>query len=400
MKKFLALLLAMLMVFSLVACGGGKDTDDGSKNNNDSSSANNDSANDDNDTADDGAASSGDGDVTASDAGYPEDAVDHKARDEYKFVYAFTASSALTDSMMNSWALMKDQYNFTVTESTGEGDQEAFIQNLEVILAKGIDGLFLDCDPTIHTRCLEIVEEFDIPFICMFNTMTNSDGAAIAPALALNQYQSGYDAIDYYCQNYKEWWGDVDDSKVALLNLDWSTSPPLTQRCEGAADAFLNTFPNGSVITSDGVTIGHINAETGYDMASQNMAAHPEIEYWMIIGCVEDYVQGAARYVETLPTQDNVLITTVGSTLLPVEWDSGYEGAWKSCYAIADMAYAGPAACGLIALCDGRATVETLWADKRADGDFATVWIADSIIMTHDNYAGYMQSYNSKYVTE
>ncbi len=30
----------------------------------------------------------------------------------------------------------------------------------------------------------------------------------------------------------------------------------------------------------------------------------------------------------------------------------------------------------------------------------ATIWIADSMIMTYDNYAGYMQSYNDKYVTE
>ncbi len=381
MKKILALALAMLMALSLFACGAGG----GGGNEPGSNVASNDTPQE---------------DLVDSGAGFPTDDVDHKARDTYEFVYAFTASSALTDSMMNSWALMEDQYNFTVTESSGEGDQEAYMQNLEVVLGRGIDGVFLDCDPTIHTRCLELLEEFGTPFVCMFNPMTNDDGAAIAPALALDQYQSGYDAIQYYCEHYQEWWGEVDSSKVGLLNLDWTTSPPLTQRCEGAADAFLATFPEGQVVQADGVTIGNINAEVGYDLASQSIAAHPEIEYWMIIGCVEDYSQGAARYIETLPSQDNFLITTVGSTLLPTEWDSGYQGAWKSCYAIADMAYAGPAACGLIALVDGRATVETLWLDRRAEGDLATIWIADSMIMTYDNYAGYMQSYNSEYVTE
>jgi hypothetical protein len=119
------------------------------------------------------------------------------------------------------------------------------------------------------------------------------------------------------------------------------------------------------------VTIGHINSETGYELASQFISANPDVEYWIIIGCVEDYSQGAARFVETMSSQDKILITTVGSVILPIEWDSGYDGAWKSCYAIADMSYAGPAACGLIALADGRATFDTLWPERRAEGDLA-----------------------------
>ena len=104
MKKILALALAMLMALSIFACaaGGGGDSEPGSN------VASNDTPKE---------------DLVDSGAGYPTDDVDHKARDTYEFVYAFTASSALTDSMMNSWALMEDQYNFTVTESSGEGDQ-------------------------------------------------------------------------------------------------------------------------------------------------------------------------------------------------------------------------------------------------------------------------------------
>lgn len=404
MKKILALVLVLVMALSLMACGeksDGKDDDSNASttpatSNNDNENTGNDDANTPNNDGDNGGNT-----VSASSVGYVTDDVDHSARDTYKFVYCFTASSALTDSMMNAWAKMKDQYNFTVEEVTGEGDSEAYVQNLEVVADCGdVDGFFIDCNPVIANRVIELLDEFKIPFVCMFNPMVNDDGAAIAPALALDQYQSGYDAVQYYCDNYKEYWGDIGNAKVGLLNLDWSTSEPLHDRCVGATDAFLKTFPDGKVVDGDGVTVGNINSECGYDLASQLMSSNSDVEYWIVIGCVEDYTQGCARYIETTTFEDKCLLTTVGSTLLPTEWDSGYEGAWHSCYAIADMSYAGPAACGLIALVDGRATVETLWADRRADGDLATIWIADSMIMTHDNYAGFMQSVDAQYVTK
>lgn len=407
MKKIIAMLLIVLFIFGLVACGSSSDTPapaddkgdsaqpaDGGESSSDTSTP----ADEPEDSTVPAEEDGQDAEPAAGTAGYYYDEVDHHARDEYHFVYQFTASSALTDSMMNAWALMKDKYNFTVTESTGEGDQEAYVQGLEVVLDKGVDGIFLDCDPTISSRVLEILSEYDTPYVCMFNDIRNDDGAVVAPCLGLMQYQSGFDAVQYYVDSYKEYWGDVElTDNIGLLNLDWSTSPPLHDRCVGATDAFLAKWPQGKVVEGDGVTIGHINSETGYELASQFISANPDVEYWIIIGCVEDYSQGAARFVETMPSQDKVLITTVGSVILPIEWDSGYDGAWKSCYAIADMSYAGPAACGLIALADGRATFETLWPERRAEGDLATLWIADSIIMTHDNYAGYMQSVNDTY---
>lgn len=401
LSKILALVLALVMMLSLVACGGNsnKPANDAADDtaNDSANTESTDNTADDSDTADNSGDSAASGTV-----GYVTDDVDNSARDKYHFVYCFTASSALTDSMMNSWKKMENRWNFDVEEMSGEGDSEAYVQGLEVVADRGdVDGFFIDCNPILANRVIELLDDFGIPYVCMFNPFVDDDGHAIAPALALDQYQAGYDSVDYYCQNYGMYWGDdfdVNSDKIGCLSLDWSTSQPLTDRCRGSEEAFLKTFPNGKIVVADGVTAGHINAETGYDLTSQLMTANTDIEYWIVNACVEDYAQGAARFVETLPSQDNILITTVGSTILPGEWDSGYDGAFKSCYAIADMAYAGPAACGLIALVDGRATFDTLWAERRADGDKATIWIADSIIMTKDNYAGYMSSYDEIYM--
>jgi ABC-type sugar transport system substrate-binding protein len=303
--------------------------------------------------------------------------------------------------MMNAWEVLGGVYNFKVDRMSGEGDMEAYVQGLEVLADRGgVDGFFLDADPTIHNRVYELLEEFELPYVCMFNPITDGSGAALAPTLALDQYQSGYDSVAWLIEHYTDYWGDsVDTGEIGLINLDWSTSPPLHDRCVGATDAFTDGFPgNGNIFDGDGVTLGNINNEVGYNLTSQIVTAHTEVKYWMVDACVEDFAQGAARAAETLGRDESTfLITDVGSVMLAIDWDAGYEGSWISCYAISDYAYAGPAALGLIALVDGRATVETLWPERRAPGDKATVWIAESSIVTKDTYKEYLTSIDGKY---
>lgn len=385
MKKVLALLLAIMMVFALFACGGTTtDADTGSDASADTGSGS-DAGSD--AGADTDADTGDDADTLDYLPGYYDDPVDHFARDEYEFTYCFTGASALTDSTMAAWARMASKYNFKVSEMCSDGDGEAYVQGIEVAVNRGVDGLFVDCDPTIANRVYELLEELEIPYVCLYNNFTDDNGNTIAPCVMLDNYDAGDKSIAWCVENCT--WGDVDSSKVGLLNLGWSTSPTFVLRNQGAADTFLAHYPEGTVIEADGVTAGNLDATGGYDLTSQFMSANPQIEYWFIFACFEGYAQGAARYVETLPSQDNVMICNSGSNLLPVEFESGYQGAWKVCYAVADIAYAGPAACGLIALCDGRAEQLTLWQELRADGDIATRFVAPAVMVNIENYAGF-----------
>ena len=368
MKKFFALLLALIMALALVACGGDESSDgDGGNSNSNNSST---------------------GDVTTDGrVGYYDDDVDHHARDTYDFTYCFGTTNALNDSVLAALDRMSSKYNFTISEMSSESDGEAFIQGIEVASNRGTDGFLIDCDPTISNRAYELLEELEIPYVVLFTPFTDDDGHNLAPCVMLDQQRSGYDSVSWYGERYAEYWGEIDDSKVALLNLNYSTNPALDERIVGSTAAFKEYFPNGKIIDADGVTVGTLDAEGGYNITSQFMSANPNVEYWIIFACIEDYAQGAARYVETTQNPDNVLITCSGSNILPLEFESGYEGSWKVCYAVSDISYAGPAICGLIAMCDGRATADTLWSDMRAEGDLAAQYVADPIMVTIDNYA-------------
>lgn len=320
-------------------------------------------------------------------AGYYDDDVDHFARDAYEFAYCYTASSALTDAYIQAWERMMPKYNFTLRQVTGEGNQEDYVQNLEVALDDGVDGLILDCDPTINSRVYEIVQDFDTPHVAILNPFTDADGHNLIPCVMLDNYSAGYDSVVYYAESYKDYWGDVElTNNIGLLNMGWSTSPPFVDRINGSADAFAEYFPDGKIVEADGVTAGTLNSETGYDLASQFINANPEIEYWIVFACLEDYAQGAARFTETTGKADNFLIINVGNQLLPLEFAAGYEGNWHASYGVPNVAYAGPALCGLIAIADGRATQDSLWKDQRAEGDICTALYAEPVMVTIDNY--------------
>ena len=120
----------------------------------------------------------------------------------------------------------------------------------------------------------------------------------------------------------------------------------------------------------------------------------------MFSACVEYYSQGAARAAEDLGMNDNMLISTVGSPMFIEEVENGYEGAWKCCICINNYAYATPIILGLRAICDGRATEESLWPDKHnyfSDNDAYGTWLADYEVVTADTYADYIAEIEAIY---
>lgn len=399
-KRALALALALLMVVCLVACSSPTDDKDGDD---DVSAAPSPSApateNTDDDNTGNTQPSASATPADTSKVGYYDDPVDHQARDKYNFVYCFTASSALTDAYITAFNRMSAKYNFSMTQCTGEGDPEAYIQNLEVVLDDGVDGIILDCNPTISGRVYEILGEYDTPYVAILNPLYDEEGHNLAPVVMLDNYAAGYESVKYYGENYKKYWGnDVEiTDNIGLLNMGWSTSPPFVERVEGANKAFLEYFPQGQVIEADGVATGQLNSEGGYDIASQFISANPDIEYWIVFAVMEDYAQGAARFSETTAFADKFLITNVGNQLLPREFEAGYKGAWYCSYGVPNIAYAGPAICGLIAMADGRATADTLWADQRIEGDLGTRLYADPVMVTIDNYTTFMDDIYALY---
>jgi ABC-type sugar transport system substrate-binding protein len=304
----------------------------------------------------------------------------------------------LSEQMVACFQQVGKKLNYNMSDSCSNNDPELYLQQLEAAAASGkYDGFFLGLDTNIQDRITEILDEYKFPYVSIFNPMRDDGGANIAPTILLDGYSNGSRSIQWLYDNYKTYWGEIDPSKIALVDFTLSIVPDIQSRSDGAIDKFNELLPDNPQYTLDSL-VGGVTADNAVNEVTTLVAGHPEIEYWWFMCGIEDLATGATRAIETLGKGDNVLIVTIGDVNLRAEWDGGYQdNTFVGCIAISNYLYAAPAAAGLVAMVDGRATMDTLWQERRAPGDKSTVWLVDSVFITRDTYKDYLSSVNAKY---
>ena len=392
MKKVLSILLALLMVFTLFACNGSEDADTSADT---SSEASTEASTDTSDEADAETTDAEMTDITvnADEIGYFESGVDPQSRDTYEIVHMYPYTLLLYEYMTECFEHFGEKLNCNITPSTSEFDMDVFIQNIEIFASQGeTDGFIVVIHADAAERIVEVLDETGIPYVAWCNSYRDANGSSLVPSVGLEQYPASATTVQWLADNYQTYWGDIDTSKIALLNGNASSNTDLNTRAVAAEETFNELFPeNAGVYDLD--MVADFTQESAYNEAAAILSAHPDVEYWFSTNCIEQYSQGVARAVESLQIEDKVLITDVGSDVLCSEWESGYDGSWVACLAISNYLYAAPTICGLVALIDGTATWDTLWSDIRAEGDQYTFYGAASTMITKDTYKDYFNTY-------
>ena len=415
MKKVIALLIAALMVFSLAACNN-TSTDQPSSGGAESSSVSQDSASSPDTSASSGASSSpdassssgasspqdssesppaqgssdgGDPSVNQNAIGFFDDGVDPFSRKTYDIVWAYMRPMALFLNIGDSLRELEPILNFKTTEYCANSDIDAMIQTIEIYADQGVDGIIIVIDASANMRIKEVLDDTGIPYIGILNTVRDSNGRHVVSVIGHDNILIVEEIGQWLYDNYKNYWGDIDTSKIALLSFDFSPNVDFHERHLAAIDVFNRLFPNNAgVFEADGVT-GGLNEETGYELASAILSANPQIEYWMVISGLELYAQGTTRVAESLGIDDHTLISCVDVIVLSAAWESGYEGCWVSALGNDPIQFAAPAACGIVSLINGTSTPETLWSHMRAPNDERTFYQVSHNVLTIDTYKDY-----------
>ena len=399
MKKVISVLVVFVLIMALFSCSGKTGTTTDSSSEPDSAvTADNTEAEVSSEVSDEADSESSDAalsDITinADEIGYFESGVDPQSRDTYEIVHMYPYTLLLYEYMTECFQHFGEKLNCNITPSTSEFDMDVFIQNIEIFASQGeTDGIIVVIHADAAERIAEVLDETGIPYIAWCNSYRDENGSELVPCIGLEQYDASATTVEWLAENYQTYWGDIDTSKIALLNGNASSNVDLNDRAVGAEETFNALFPdNAGVFDLD--MVADFSQEGAYNQASATFSANPDIEYWFSTNCVEMYSQGVARAVEALQLEDRVLITDVGSDILCSEWESGYDGSWVSCLAISNYLYAAPTICGLVALIDGTATWDTLWSDMRAEGDQYTFYGAASTMITKDTYKDYFNTY-------
>ena len=382
-KRIIAMTLALAMVFALAACAnGGGDAD----------------------TQPSPPADGGDSGITAEipdpidwrqagGIGFVNDDVDHWARDPYHIIYFNFNPTGITGLIYDSLQQLQSVANFTIEHHTANNDSDMFINTLQTLLIREPDGIIIDITEELAVRTAEITAQFGVPAICLFNMAVDPHGHMIIPSIIMDQYANGETQLRHLKNVYRDFWGpDMNSEDIALLIVDFSINMNIHARGVGAARVFEQYFPGQPVFWAD-TAAGSLSAEEGFSVTNAMLAANPDVEYWFIIGTVEDVALGAARAVDAFELGDRALITSSGATILPGEWDAGYDGPWIANYAVPGFLYAGVALFGLLALIDGRATTETLWEESFLPGDRAARFVLASDMMTRANYVEFIGNF-------
>ena len=383
MKKLISLLIALVLCLGLFACGEKTDTSAPP-------------------AADSPAASAENSPAPAAPGvpqGYPEDDVDHHARRTYEVVFLCDDWTFLQQSWFSSMEAFEQRFNINMTAVSAEGDMDTFLANIELIPTRGYDGAIVTCMPDIYVRATELLYASGIPWLAYTNTVVDDNGHTVAPTVSLDPYSVGYNTMRWLVDNYKSYWGEIDETKLGAIDTTVSTSPDLLARSEGPRDLFAETFPNSTYFQLDAVSTGRtgmgvVSEESAYDLVSATVSANPQIEYWFVTGAVEFYGVGSARALEDLgKTTDNALVCVVGSGVNFVDWDSMSEDTMSvnvACLFLSDLRTSIPAVSGIVAMIDGRATKDTLWREKTPPnykyGNDYGVWLLDTLVVTRADY--------------
>jgi len=393
MKKVIALILTLLMAFSLVACSGTSKTVSPTPSASEtvSSSASPSAAVSPAIASDSGKTEAANG----SGLGFYDPNQDYYSRQPYKIVYMILTPPSITNEIFsNAFKVWATRLNFEFTVSSANNDADAYINNMEIFAAQGFDGFLLDAGSDISARVVDVCSELNLNWMSAMTSLIDADGNLAHPFVSIDNYKLGQSLTTWLYENAKSTWGDFDQSKLGMITCDFSVVSDIVNRTKGAADKFKELYPaiaDTNYWNADAATYANMTAEIGYNLVSSILAAHPEIEYWFISSATDDLATGAVRAVEAANKSDNALIISIGGDTLFGEWDSGSISCWKAAVYVAPMLYTEGMICGLIALIDGSATPETLWPQYKEAGEkYATVNLKCEVL-THDNYQEYLE---------
>lgn len=274
-KRLVAVLMASIMAFSMMACGGSSEDEPQNKGNNSSETSG--------------------GSTEASDG---QDTVDAK---DYSLAYAELGEGvwAIDYYMLESKYLVEElgsSFKYTSSDFTVDKMQS----DIQSLLVSGIDGLFYyGCFPTITQGVADMCDEYEVPFVMPDQLPLNEyadivqSSQTFAGAVGSNPYEVGYQMGAYAYEN--------GGRKALILAGGEGDS------ChDGRTNGFVAGFEEaGGEIVAISRVASMPDAATS---ASDLLAANPDVDTWY--GATADHGQFALTALENAKRDDVMVYCT------------------------------------------------------------------------------------------
>lgn len=310
MKKFIALLLAALMVLSLVACASQTETT--------TEPAATETAADETKTEETAA------EPAAEEAPAAEEGdKDLNVYGIYKSDGAYFVNEGW--SLENAMKQIAEPAGYTVSWHylSCDMDPEKCMSLVENAIADKADAIVICVpDQTMSISVVERCDEAGVPVIAVDDGLIDADGNKIAPWFGIDAYNIGYAAGEWAADYAKEN-GLIDDESAGLLYMTMSTVSSCVPRTEGEKQAWADKL--GADAMADRTFEGDYETtmELAYNAASSVITANPQIKSWLVMVPSENGALGAGSALEEAGLAETSCVINLGGDEMINQWDAG-----------------------------------------------------------------------------
>ncbi len=407
MKKAIALILALVMVFALVACGGSKPAEAPKAEEPKAEAPKAEEPKAEEPKAEEPKAEEPKAEEPAA-APHTYDellAAAKAAGKEYKIGYLCKRMTVQwMQDMDAAFQKLSKEWGFKYELYDAQGDIETQMNQLDTMLDQGFDGIVtIVADQGMSQTLVDMALEKGVPLIGESLKLIDDDGKIVGTTVELSSFLCGELCANWIFENYANiGFADIanDWSKVGFIGITNSTQPNALERSDGAWEAWkanVPDFPDANHFVADvAADPGAGYVDQAYNQVNAQLAAHPEIEYWLIVAILEDFGQGAIRCIEDNGLADKTILTSIGGECAKLEWAAREENntldtcCWYACAYYEAMDCARVCIQGLYDyLLNGTPYNELFPEWKVAGDDFAAAKFAGNMV-TPANYKEYM----------
>ncbi len=374
MKKLLAIVLCLTLALCAVACS--TDKGDAAQHPSDPGNATQDSTTD-------------QAQQETSDTGSTDDEI----------VIALMMKSLASEWNQNieaSLIELGEEYHFRVLTFDCGGDAATMLDQMNDAVNQNVDAFFMHiAEEGIAEAAVEIANEAGIPIIGESLPLKDGNGNWLAPCVVLNAAGCGEVDAQWVYDNWKSTSADLSDqSAVGVIMVTNSLTENAVLRQNGATEKLQELFPD---IPAENYYVADISAsssdytEGGYTETSAVLAAHPDLEAWIVIGVQDDYALGACRAIEETGNAEKTIMMSMGGEQAIPEWKAGTTAPWYGCCYYTAMDFTRPVVEGLLSVVRGEASLKDVFSDNIEAGQTYGTQTISGYVITYENYTEYVR---------
>jgi ABC-type sugar transport system substrate-binding protein len=391
MKKALAVILVLVMAFSIISCAGSGGTTTPTPPAPTAAPPASDNTPAPGGKTPAPGTPSGDGPVI----GWFDRNYDYTQNRRFTVTYLISSGSALYDALGNALGAWAEVFNCDFNKVDANGDSDLFISSIETLASRGTDGLLLDPDLTIYPAVIEKCKEVGIKFqTCMGVARDPATGVLLGPSIGFMQYDYGKMMMKWLDEYRKVNWPEAKIEEIGVIGVTLSSSPPIHDRIRGGQDQWAEMYPEykDNYFLADCIT-GALDSSTAYGLCGALMPTKPQFKYWLGVAAMDDLADGFASAAIDVGFADTSVTVCVGGTSLIIQWDAGEVTPWKGALMAGQSVFSEPMMASIYAQMAGWANMEDLWPEfiDHSQNDSYASLILTSNMLTVENYKRYLE---------